>query len=174
MDHRLDLVLGGAGAIAWYYAKQFDEWREELVPEGGLRIDPWAGGHHAFHARDSQIFLGGLCPVSWPGIAGYRHCALCGGGPGTVWFAVCGLLPVCSDATWHTQLAVLWIATAWLATGLYVAPLLTGRDPKFQAFGVNFLFISLIVIVVAVSPGSGRRSIDYFGPDANFWFGHQG
>ena len=55
--------------------------------------------------------------------------------------------------TWHTQLAVLWIATAWLATGLYVAPLLGGREPKFQRLGVNFLFVSLLVIVVGSFAG---------------------
>lgn len=40
-------------------------------------------------------------------------------------------LPYAVSRTWHTQLAVYWIATAWLAAGLYIAPLLTGKDPKF-------------------------------------------
>ena len=26
------------------------------------------------------------------------------------------------ERTWHTQLAVLWIATAWLGMGLYIGP----------------------------------------------------
>jgi nitric oxide reductase subunit B len=30
---------------------------------------------------------------------------------------------------------------------LYVAPMLFVRDPKSQAFGMNFLFVSLIIIV---------------------------
>ena len=46
--------------------------------------------------------------------------------------------PYSVTRTWHTQLAVLWIATAWLATGLYVAPLLGGRDPKFQRAASGF------------------------------------
>ena len=61
--------------------------------------------------------------------------------------------PYAVTRTWHTQLAVLWIATAWLATGLYVAPLLGGTEPKFQRFGVNFLFVSLLVIVVGSFAG---------------------
>jgi nitric oxide reductase large subunit len=44
--------------------------------------------------------------------------------------------PYTVTRSWHTQLAVLWIATAWLATGLYVAPLLSKKDPKFQVWGV--------------------------------------
>lgn len=31
------------------------------------------------------------------------------------------ILPYTVLRSWHTQLSVLWIATAWLATGLYIA-----------------------------------------------------
>jgi nitric oxide reductase subunit B len=70
---------------------------------------------------------------------------------------------------------VLWIATAWLATGLYVAPMLGGRDPKFQRLGVNFLFVSLLVIVIGSFAGQ-RAAVHRFFTNltANFWFGHQG
>ena len=44
------------------------------------------------------------------------------------------LLPYAVTRTWHTQFAVLWIATAWLATGLYVAPLLCGPGAEVPAF----------------------------------------
>src|SRR5207237_10853963 len=56
--------------------------------------------------------------------------------------------PYAVTRTWHTQLAVLWIATAWLATGLYAAPLLGGPEPKFQRLVVNLLLCSLFLIVV--------------------------
>ncbi|MDF7003148.1 cbb3-type cytochrome c oxidase subunit I, partial [Escherichia coli] len=58
------------------------------------------------------------------------------------------VLPYVISRTVHTQLGVLWIATAWLATGLYIAPLLSGREPKFQKLGVDLLFWALIFIVV--------------------------
>jgi nitric oxide reductase subunit B len=83
--------------------------------------------------------------------------------------------PYAITRTWHTQLAVLWIATAWLATGLYVAPLLGGREPKFQRLGVNFLFVSLLVIVVGSFAGEWLSVNRHLAPGAlNFWFGHQG
>ena len=83
--------------------------------------------------------------------------------------------PYAVTRTWHTQLAVLWIATAWLATGLYVAPLLGGREPKFQRFGVNFLFVSLLVIVVGSFAGEWAAINRHIaGGTINFWFGHQG
>ena len=96
-------------------------------------------------------------------------------GQGVYGMPLVDYLPYSVTRTWHTQLAVFWIATAWLATGLYVAPLLAGRDPKFQRLGVNFLFISLLVIVVGSFAGQWAAVHRYFGDlTANFWFGHQG
>jgi nitric oxide reductase subunit B len=37
-------------------------------------------------------------------------------------FALADVLPYSLTRTWHTQLAVLWIAVAWLGMGLYIAP----------------------------------------------------
>ena len=85
------------------------------------------------------------------------------------------LFPYSVTRTWHTQLAVLWIATAWLGTGLYVAPLLGGREPKLQAAGVWFLLVSLVVIVAGSFAGEWLAINRLIGDAArNFWFGHQG
>jgi nitric oxide reductase subunit B len=48
--------------------------------------------------------------------------------------------------TWHLQLAILWIATAFLAGGLFIAPSLGGRDPAYQSFGANLLLGALVVV----------------------------
>jgi nitric oxide reductase subunit B len=56
-------------------------------------------------------------------------------------------LPYAVTRSWHTQLGIFWIATAWLGTGLYLAPSI-GGEPRFQRLGVNVLFGALIVIVV--------------------------
>jgi nitric oxide reductase subunit B len=89
-------------------------------------------------------------------------------------FALSEFLPYSITRTWHTQLAVLWIATAWLATGLYIAPALSGHEPKFQRLGVNFLFGSLLVIVVGSFAGQWLAVMQKLGLEQNFWFGHQG
>jgi nitric oxide reductase subunit B len=84
-------------------------------------------------------------------------------------------LPYAVTRTWHTQLSVLWIVTAWLATGLYVAPLLSGHEPKFQKLGVNFLFFSLLLIVVGSFAGEWAAVHRFFDDlELDFWFGHQG
>ena len=84
------------------------------------------------------------------------------------------ILPYSLTRSWHTQLAVLWIATAWLATGLYVAPAISGHEPKFQRLGVNFLFVCLLIIVVGAFTGQWFAVMQKLGLANNFWFGHQG
>ena len=37
------------------------------------------------------------------------------------------ILPYAVARTWHVQLGILWIATAWLAAGLYFGPLVSGK-----------------------------------------------
>ena len=89
-------------------------------------------------------------------------------------FPLASVLPASLTRTWHTQLAVLWIATAWLGTGLYLAPALSGHEPKFQRLGVNFLFSCLLVIVVGAFAGQWLAVMQKLGLGRNFWFGHQG
>lgn len=89
-------------------------------------------------------------------------------------FALANYLPYSLSRTWHTQLAVLWIATAWLGMGLYIGPAISGHEPKYQRLGVNFLFTCLIIIVVGAFTGQWFAVMQKLGLDRNFWFGHQG
>ncbi len=84
------------------------------------------------------------------------------------------VLPYSITRTWHTQLAVLWIAVAWLATGLYIAPAVSGYEPPYQRLGVNFLWVSLLIIVVGSFAGQWLAVNQTLGLERNFWFGHQG
>lgn len=84
------------------------------------------------------------------------------------------VLPYSLTRSWHTQLAVLWIATAWLATGLYIAPAISGHEPKWQRAGVNVLFGALLVITVGAFAGQWLAVMQKLGLDHNFLFGHQG
>lgn len=83
-------------------------------------------------------------------------------------------LPYSVSRTWHVQIAIFWIATSWLATGLYYAPAISGIEPKFQKLGVNFLFLALLVIVVGSLAGQWMGVMQKLGLVTNFWFGHQG
>ncbi|KFN47973.1 nitric-oxide reductase large subunit [Arenimonas metalli] len=89
-------------------------------------------------------------------------------------FALAEYLPYSLTRTWHTQLAVLWIATAWLGMGLYIGPAISGHEPKFQALGVHVLWVCLIIIVVGSFAGQWFAVMQKLGLANNFWFGHQG
>jgi nitric oxide reductase subunit B len=89
-------------------------------------------------------------------------------------FPLSQILPYAITRTWHTQLAVLWIATAWLGTGLYLAPAISGHEPRFQRLGVNILWVCLLVIVVGSFSGQWLAVMQRLGLKYNFWFGHQG
>lgn len=83
-------------------------------------------------------------------------------------------LPYSVSRTWHVQLAIFWIATSWLATGLYYAPTIVGKEPKFQKLGVDLLFYALLVIVLGSLAGQWMGIMQKLGLVENFWFGHQG
>ncbi|MEA4903264.1 MAG: nitric-oxide reductase large subunit [Petrimonas sp.] len=87
---------------------------------------------------------------------------------------IAGFLPYSITRTWHVQIAIFWIASAWLATGLYIAPSLSGKDPKFQKLGVNILFIALLIVVAGSLIGQWFGVMQKLGLIENFWFGHQG
>ena len=84
------------------------------------------------------------------------------------------IIPYALTRTWHTQLGIFWIATAWLATGLYVAPMLSGHEPKFQRLGVNVLWGALLVVVLGSFAGEWFAIQQKLGHAENFWFGHMG
>src|SRR5262249_26989294 len=81
-------------------------------------------------------------------------------------------LPYSVTRTWHTQLGIFWIATAWLATGLFMGPAVSGHEPRWQRAGVNFLFVCLLIIVVGSMFGTWYGTRQRMGLESNFWFGH--
>ncbi|MBC7684580.1 MAG: nitric-oxide reductase large subunit [Bdellovibrionales bacterium] len=89
-------------------------------------------------------------------------------------FPLAEILPFTVSRTIHTQFAVLWIATAWLATGLYIAPAISGHEPKYQALGVNVLFYALLFIVVGSTLFGWLGTLQKQGTGFAFWLGNQG
>ncbi|MDP4171722.1 MAG: cbb3-type cytochrome c oxidase subunit I, partial [Bacillota bacterium] len=83
------------------------------------------------------------------------------------------ILPFNITKGFHLQLAIFWIATAWLGMGIYVAPLVGGHEPKKQGLLVDILFWALVVLVVGSMVGQWLGANGYLG---NNWFllGHQG
>ncbi|HKY02480.1 MAG TPA: nitric-oxide reductase large subunit [Burkholderiales bacterium] len=84
-------------------------------------------------------------------------------------------LPYSLVRTWHIQSALFWIATGFLAAGLFLVPFINGgKDPKFQKIGVDILFWALVVVVVGSFVGNYLAIAQHMPKDLNFWLGHQG
>jgi hypothetical protein len=94
-------------------------------------------------------------------------------GHGFYGFPLDRYLPYAVTRTWHLQLAIFWIATSWLATGLYVGPAVSGHEPKYQRLGVNVLFGALILVVGGSLAGEWMGIQQRLG-NMWFWFGSQG
>lgn len=83
------------------------------------------------------------------------------------------LLPSNIVRTWHLQLSIFWIATAYVAGGLFLAPSLGGKDPKGQVGGINLLFCALVLVVTGSLVGE-ILGINQLLGRFWFWLGHQG
>lgn len=75
--------------------------------------------------------------------------------------------------TWHLQIMIFWVATAYIAGGLFLAPTIGGKEPKHQSLGVNLLFGALLVVVAGSLLGEFLGINQLLGK-LWFWFGHQG
>ncbi len=75
--------------------------------------------------------------------------------------------------TWHLQLAIFWIATAYVAGGLVLASSLGESEPKGQVRGIHVLFWALVVVVAGSLLGE-ILGINQLLGSLWFWFGHQG
>ena len=75
--------------------------------------------------------------------------------------------------TWHLQLAIFWIATGYIAGGLFLATALGGKEPQGQATGVHLLFFAVVIVALGSLLGELLGVYQLLGK-LWFWFGHQG
>jgi nitric oxide reductase subunit B len=84
-------------------------------------------------------------------------------------------LPYTIARTWHVQIGIFWIATAWLAAGLYMGPAVSGVEPRWQRLGVNVLFGALLIVVLGSMAGQWLSVKQILGSGtAWFYLGHSG
>ena len=171
------ILLAGIAALCAYYVQQYDAWRDDLMPEGGVSgadamsgvgITPSMKATYKYFATVVALIL-----VQVTLGAATAHYAV--EGHDFYGIPLSDIFPYTVTRTWHIQSALFWIATSWLATGLFFAPMISGREPKFQRLGVNFLYVCLLIIVVGSFAGEWMGAHQMLGSGTqSFWFGHQG
>jgi nitric oxide reductase subunit B len=83
------------------------------------------------------------------------------------------ILPFNLARTWHLQLAIFWVATSYLAAGIFLVPMIAGHEPERQHWLTHGLLGALAVVVVGSLIG------EYLGIHGGLrqmwaWFGNQG
>jgi nitric oxide reductase subunit B len=81
------------------------------------------------------------------------------------------LFPFNVVRTWYLQLSLFWIVTSYLAAGIFLAPMIAGREPRGQKLLAYGLLGALVIVVVGSLLGEfgGIQGFIH-----NSWFGHQG
>jgi nitric oxide reductase subunit B len=80
-------------------------------------------------------------------------------------------LPFNVVRTWHLQLCIFWVATSFLAAGIFLTPMIAGREPRGQKVLAYGLLGALVVVVVGSLLG---EFAGIQGLIRNSWFGEQG
>ena len=76
--------------------------------------------------------------------------------------------------TWHVQLALFWVATSFVAAGIFLAPMIAKREPKHQGKLAFALLGALAVVVFGTLIGSFLGIHGVLEGAASNWFGLQG
>jgi nitric oxide reductase subunit B len=83
------------------------------------------------------------------------------------------ILPFNVVRTWHVQLSIFWTATSFLAAGIFLAPMIAGREPRGQKWLAYGLLGALAVVVFGSLIGEFAGIHGWMGGLWS-WFGNQG
>jgi nitric oxide reductase subunit B len=163
-------LLAGIGGMVWWSASQEKVLVRGPYPESDpfLAVQPTPSQRATLKYFFVVILLWGVQILMGMLTAHYGV-----EGKGFYGFPLDRYLPYAITRTWHLQLAIFWIATSWLATGLYVGPAVSAHEPRFQRLGVNVLFCALILVVGGSLAGEWMGIQQRLG-NLWFWFGSQG
>lgn len=165
------LLIASIGAMVWFYAGWHKQADERDTPDE----DPLVGASlTASQKATVKYFLVVSLLFLVQIIMGVITAHYGVEGSGFYGIPLQDWLPYVVTRTWHTQLGIFWIATAWLAAGLFIAPYICGFEPKRQKLGVDILFIALLVVVLGSMAGQWMSVMHKLPGDLWFWIGHQG
>lgn len=89
-------------------------------------------------------------------------------------FDLAQIFPYNLMRTWHVQLALFWVSTAFVAAAIFLAPMIARREPKHQGKLAYALLGALTVVVLGTLVGSYLGIHGVLQDTASNWFGLQG
>src|SRR5262245_10140957 len=165
------MLLAGLGGFIWYYASRPAPPPAEGVPAR----DPLLGWPPTpSHPATIKYFLVVAALFLLQILTGALTAHYGVEGDGLYGIPLSRWLPYSVTRTWHLQLGLFWIATSWLAAGLFIAPLVGGTEPPGQRLGVNVLFVALVIVVGGSLVGEYLSIHGRLSDEVAFYVGHQG
>lgn len=165
------MLLAGISAMVWWYAARKSEEESAKLPEADP-LGKWVATPSQRATIKYFWVVAALILVQMLLGVVTAHYGVEGDGfygiPLSKW------LPYSVTRTWHVQIGLFWIATAWLAAGLFIGPLVSEHEPKGQRLGVNILFLALLLVVVGSLTGQWLSVQNQLSDTTSFYFGHQG
>ncbi len=164
-------LIAGIGGMIWFFVAMRKDEPYEDVPEYdpliGMELTPSQKATVKYFLVVTLLFLLQI-------ILGVITAHYGVEGHGFYGIPLADYLPYVVTRTWHVQLGIFWIATAWLAAGIFIGPIICGYEPKYQKLGVDILFAALLVVVLGSMGGQWLSVMNKLDGDLWFWFGHQG
>lgn len=92
---------------------------------------------------------------------------------GIVGINISSEVPITITRSWHLMLSLYWISTCWIASSIFILPIMAKREVKGQLRLVNVLFILLFIMVGGSLLGMVLGPKGLLG-EWWYWLGHQG
>lgn len=90
-------------------------------------------------------------------------------------FALADWLPYNLSRMWHVQLALFFVASSFLAMGIFLTPMIAGKEPRHQDKLALVLLGALVVVVFGSLAGEAFSVRGFLSDDSPwFWMGSQG
>ncbi len=165
------LLLAGIGGMVWYYASRERQHPDSEAPSNDPLLGSVLTASQKSVIKYFWVVTGLLLLQILMGVITAHYGVE---GNGFYGIPISKILPYTITRTWHLQLGIFWIATAWLAAGLYIGPAVSGVEPKGQKLGVNILFGALVVVVLGSMAGEWLSVMNILPSKDWFLFGHSG
>ncbi|HET9621241.1 MAG TPA: nitric-oxide reductase large subunit [Kofleriaceae bacterium] len=164
------VLLAGIAGIAYWHGRRRDDDPPDRVPDSDPLLTTTATPSQRATLKYFWVVCGLLGLQIVVGIITAHYGVE---GKGLYGIPLDRYLPYSVARTWHVQLGIFWIATAWLAAGLAIAPSV-GAERKGQRVLVHVLFWALVAVVVGSLAGELLAVKGVLGPDGVWWLGHSG
>lgn len=164
------MLLAGIAAMIWWHASTKEE--PDTIPPESDPLASWVSTPSQVATIKYFWVVAALILVQMLLGVVVAHYGV--EGDGFYGFPLSKWVPYSIARTWHIQLGLFWIATAWLGAGLFIGPIVSDKEPAGQRIGVNILFVALLVVVVGSLTGEWLSIANMLSDSTSFLLGHQG